>query len=156
MPGTGYHLHFAGIKRAPKGYELHVRNIWGSNQGYLEEHGRIERRYRATDLDQLMQEGLAAISQDSDFESDTDKYLAAIRDATYDAQDAIAAETDKQATAESDALWIIRRIVEDMPGVHPDDDESEVNGADLVDALLYHISESDPICRYLRAELPRS
>lgn len=85
-PGDGYVKKFAGVKKAPGGrYELHVRSVWGSNQGYLEEHGREERKFRADTLDELLAEGLDGIRDDDAF--DDPGYRQAIRNCIYEAQD---------------------------------------------------------------------
>lgn len=90
QPGSQYHKIFAGVKEAANGqYELHVRDVRGSNQGYLEEHHRSERRFRADDLVDLMERGINAISEDEDFCDNAGKFSAAIRDAIYDTQDSL-------------------------------------------------------------------
>ena len=87
QPGGNYCKQWAGVMLTPSGqYELHVRHVWGSNQGYLEEHGRIERRYRADTLEEVMQIGIEQIRADEEFE-EAGPFVAAIRDAVYDAMD---------------------------------------------------------------------
>lgn len=91
-PGDYYCKKFAGIKKAANGqYELHVRKITGSNQGHLEEYDRIERRYRSGTLEALLKIGIEETLRDKAFGTDSD-FLAAIRDAIYDAQDAKTSE----------------------------------------------------------------
>lgn len=88
QPGDGYCKHFAGVRRAKNGkYELHVRNVWGSNQGFLEEHGRVERKYRADDLDDLLRIGISEIRADEAFADAVGSFSAAVRNAIYAAQD---------------------------------------------------------------------
>jgi hypothetical protein len=89
QPGSGYTRFFAGIKRASAGqYEIHVRSVWGSNQGCLEEHGRIQRRYRAATLDELLRVAISEVRADSELADSVSFLCAAIRDAVFDAQDA--------------------------------------------------------------------
>ena len=90
QPGSGYDKKFAGVIKIKTGFELHVRDVWGSNQGYLEEHGRTERKYRAATIDAVMRVGIAEIRQESDdvFDSATKSALvAAIRETCFAAQD---------------------------------------------------------------------
>ncbi len=86
-PGTQYVKKFAGVKKVNDGYELHVRHVWGSNQGYEEEHGRVERVYRSEWPLELLDLGVSEIRNDSHFEGDDD-FVAAIREAMYEAIDA--------------------------------------------------------------------
>lgn len=110
-PGQEFSKMFAGVKRAKNGqYELHVRSVWGSNQGYLEEHGREERKFRADTLDELLRVGISEIRGDEAFESP--KFAQAVRNAIYEAQDA-EADSPKTDTAyalrcnrgPSEGLW---------------------------------------------------
>lgn len=92
-PGDSYSKYFAGLRRAKNGqYELHVRRIWGSNQVYLEEHGRHERKFRADNLTRLLAIGISEIRGDDDFADQADKFARAIRNAIYAAQDADATD----------------------------------------------------------------
>ena len=85
QPGSSFNLRIATVYRLSGGYELATTIRWGSNQGYLEEHGRHERRYRAATLDELMRVGVAESRADSDM---NDPELSqAIRSACFDAQD---------------------------------------------------------------------
>ena len=87
-PGDQFYKCFAGVKRAKNGqYELHVRSVYGSNQGSLEEHGRDERKFRADTLDEVMRVGISEIRGDEDFEKHNSKFCAAIREAVFEAQD---------------------------------------------------------------------
>jgi len=90
QPGSGYVKFVAFVTAAKTGYQLDVRHVWGSNQGYLEEHGRIARKYRARDIDELMRVGIAEIRQEDDdvFDGATkSKLVAAIREACFEAED---------------------------------------------------------------------
>lgn len=103
-PGSGYNKRWAGVSKAKnEQYQLDVRSVWGSNQGYLEEHGRVERKYRADNLDELMRIGIAEVRADSEFEGEEQSQLvAAIRDAIFEAQDAEAEpETKPEEAARS-------------------------------------------------------
>lgn len=87
-PGEQYTERIAAIKRAKNGqFELNVISVWGSNQGYLQEEGRIERRYRAENLDELLRIGISEIRDDDDFSGNSGPFVAAIREAIFDAQD---------------------------------------------------------------------
>lgn len=88
QPGSKFYKCFAGVRRAKNGnYELHVQNVRGSNQGYLEEHYREERKFRHDELADLMQIGLSEIESDEDFRDHLGKFKQAIRNAIYEAQD---------------------------------------------------------------------
>lgn len=90
-PGSGYVKFLAIVSTTKTGYQLDVRHVWGSNQGYLEEHGRIERKYRARSIDELMRVGIAEVRQEDDEVFDgaaKSKLVAAIREACFEAQDA--------------------------------------------------------------------
>lgn len=102
-PGQQFSQIFAGIKRAKNGqYELHVRSVWGSNQGYLEEHGREERKFRADSLDDLLKIGIAELRGDEAFADP--RFAQAIRNATYEAQDADADPKAEAIKEGADAL----------------------------------------------------
>jgi hypothetical protein len=88
-PGSQFWQKRAGVVRTKGGqYELHVRSRWGSNQGSLEEHGRVERRYRAPTLDDLLKVGICEVRRDSDLGDCADALCAAIRNVIFEAQDA--------------------------------------------------------------------
>lgn len=90
QPGSGYVKFVAFVERIKTGYQLDVRHVWGSNQGYLEEHGRIERKYRARSIDELMRVGIAEVRQEDEevFDGATkSKLVAAIREACFEAED---------------------------------------------------------------------
>ena len=91
MPGSDYSDMIAGVRLVRPGrFELYVRAAWGSNQGYLEEHRRIEREFRAGSLDDLMRIGITEIRQDAEFlADDAAKLVAAIREACFEAEDKV-------------------------------------------------------------------
>lgn len=96
MPGTEYDAGRVTVARVRPGrYALEVVVSWGSNQGYLEEHGRVERRYRAATLDDLLRVAQAELSRDPEL-SDEERAAAqqAVRDAVFEAEDAENAETE--------------------------------------------------------------
>lgn len=88
-PGQSYGTTRARVYALPSGrFELTLLDAWGSNQGYLEEHGRNERRYRADSLSELLRVGVAEVRQDDELKGSVDKLVAAIREAIFDAEDA--------------------------------------------------------------------
>ncbi len=87
-PGQQYTKWFAGIRRAKNGqYELLVQQTRGSNQGYLEEHGREERQFRADALDELLRIGISEIRDDEAFQPSA-RIAQAIRSSVHGAQEA--------------------------------------------------------------------
>ena len=91
QPGSGYWKMWAGIRKVKRAHEIKVVSAGGSNQGYLEENYRSERRYRAETIDQLMRVAIAEIRReasnyDSPF-SPSGPFEAAIRNASFAAMD---------------------------------------------------------------------
>lgn len=62
-----------------------TRIRWGSNQGYLEEHDRHERRYRADSLAELLAVGISESRSDPDMNDP--ELVQAIRSAIFEAED---------------------------------------------------------------------
>lgn len=89
-PGDLFRDGVAEVRRSPGGrYELSLLLRWGSNQGYLEEHGRVERRYRARTLDDLLRVAQTELREDGAIDDrDRPEVLQAVRDAIFDAEDA--------------------------------------------------------------------
>lgn len=87
-PGQQFSELSATVRKVKRGYALDVLSRWGSNQGYLEEHGRTERQYRAAELDDLLRIGISEIKDDSDLSDVSASLCQAIRNAIYAAQDA--------------------------------------------------------------------
>lgn len=88
QPGTQFVTRWAGVRKAKNGqFELVVKWAWGSNQGYLEEHGRDERRFRADDLDGLLRIGISELKGETEGFEDA-RFAQAVRSAIYQAQDA--------------------------------------------------------------------
>ena len=90
-PGTSFCHKGAWVYAISRGrFELQTRIRWGSNQVYLEEHGRHERRYRAGSLEELLAVGIAETRSDSDMNDP--ELLQAIRTAIFEAEDGMEEE----------------------------------------------------------------
>ena len=88
-PGTGYSKRVAFVTELrPSRYQIDVRSIWGSNQGYLQEEGRVERKYRADSLAELLRVAIAETRGDDEFPSPA-KLCEAIRQAVFEAEDSL-------------------------------------------------------------------
>lgn len=86
MPGTGYCKKVATVYKLSNGrFELETCIRWGSNQGYLEEHGRDQRRYRAVSLQELLSVGISESRNDE--KMNDPELLQAIRSAIFEAED---------------------------------------------------------------------
>ncbi len=86
IPGQCFSLHEAIVSQLANGrFELAIRQRWGNNQGYLEEHGRRERCYRASTLPDLLGVGIAETRSDKDMNDP--QLLQAIRSAIFEAED---------------------------------------------------------------------
>jgi len=96
QPGASYTDRIARIYLVRPGrFELYVRAAHGSNQGYLEEHARRERTFRASSIDDLMRIGISEVRDDAELEeycgsSGVAQLVAAIRAACIEAEDAAA------------------------------------------------------------------
>ncbi len=95
-PGSSYTDRIARVYEIKPGrYSLYVRAAHGSNQGYCEEHGRIEREFRAGSVEELLRVGVSEIRGDAEFDDETGAQLvAAIREACFAAED----DTTEDAT----------------------------------------------------------
>lgn len=60
----------------------------GAKGRYLEEHGRVERRYRAGSINELMRIGITEVRADADLGQEEAALLEAIREACFEAEDA--------------------------------------------------------------------
>jgi len=92
QPGSGYVKFVAFVAATKTGYQLDARHVWGSHQGYLEEHGRVGRKYRAQSIDELMRVGIAEVRREDEevFDGATkSKLIAAIREACFEAEDKV-------------------------------------------------------------------
>lgn len=89
QPGSGYRLGDVTVYRTVSGrWEIEVVLRWGSNQGYLEELDRVERRYRARSLDDLLRIAAVELREDGGIpEQDRSGLLQAVRDAIFEAED---------------------------------------------------------------------
>ena len=83
-PGTSYTISEATVQTNGTRYRLLITARWGSNQGYLEEHGNNDRQYRADSLDELMRIALAAEKERT---KPHQEIMTAIRAAIYAAED---------------------------------------------------------------------
>ena len=101
MPGQDYSERIARVYLVRPGrYELYVRSARGSNQGRLEEHGRVERSYRADSLAELLALGIREVRADAELDDDG-RIVAAIREACAQAEDV---EATALAAAKAAAL----------------------------------------------------
>jgi hypothetical protein len=89
-PGSSYTDRIAKVYELKPGrFSLYVRAAHGSNQGYCQEHGRIEREFRAGSVEELLRVGVSEIRGDAEFDAETGAQLvAAIREACFAAEDA--------------------------------------------------------------------
>lgn len=92
-PGGSYSVEKAMIRLVNSGrYEVKVISAWGSNQGYYQEQGSVERRYRAGSIDEVMRVAIAEIRADSELQDSAAKLAAAVRNVCFEAEDAEDAE----------------------------------------------------------------
>ena len=88
-PGSDYVSLWAGVRRVRSGQgELTVRAIWGHNNVVLEEHGRVTRRYRADNWNDLLRVAVSEVRTDTMFIGHHDSLVAAAKSAIFDAADA--------------------------------------------------------------------
>lgn len=88
QPGSQYRKLWAGLRKVGDRYEMKVVDAYGSNQGHLEEHGRIERRYRHRNEDDLLRIVCAEIDGDAEFDDLAKSALKqAARNVMYDVED---------------------------------------------------------------------
>lgn len=96
QPGSQYALTHVTITRRGKRYRATARHAWGSNQGYLEEHGCHETEGRgetpAEAVEALRKDVLAWAENDEVVRAE---YASAMRRAVYEAEDAEAAQADE-------------------------------------------------------------
>jgi len=93
QPGSLYTDFQVTILRSGERYRAEIREAWGSNQGYLEEHGSNEARAVAGDLRELRAEALSVISDSFD-ESVQERLCRALHNAIADAKEAGADESE--------------------------------------------------------------